>query len=240
MERDEILGRYRTWRDICLEHHNAALNHLSRSGLMESARRLGMAEGRNALVGSDEELTLTVDLALYTSRNGRSRALDRYAKSARLAPESPEAIMLAAMQRARYSFWEIRERHPDAGVIVEDFFTDEPAWLVDLGLEEYATIGSIVAARVCKPDTFSLTNGVTLPINLEVVEEFLAANPWFDDGPERFPGDTRLTTAVYRVFMDLAILAQEPPEGPADQLLDMTFGAVSSQRAGTGVPGSTR
>lgn len=237
MDRDEILGRYRNWREICLEHHNTALSHVSRPGLMDNARRLGIAEGRTTLVGCEGELTLVVDLALYTSRAGRSRALDRYARSARPIPDSPEALMLSAMQRARFSVWTLKEHHDIAGLMVEDFFTDQTAWLVDLGLESSAPIGSAFAARVCQPDVFSMTNGVTLPLNREIMEELLAATAWFGDDPEHFTGDARFITALYRIFVELGLMDDEPSRDVDDQPLGITLGAASSQRASTRVPG---
>lgn len=44
--------------------------------------------GRTAGADSDEELTLVFDLTIYTAKVGRSRAIDRYAKTAQLSSNS--------------------------------------------------------------------------------------------------------------------------------------------------------
>src|SRR3954447_25850744 len=49
------------------------------------------------------DMTLVEDLATYLPRPGRSHPLDRYARTARFAPASDEAIVLEAMRHARFS-----------------------------------------------------------------------------------------------------------------------------------------
>lgn len=81
MMSDEHLRRYRHWRAINTRHHSAALKFLARSTILEHARRLGLAAGRVLVANSMEEMTLVFDLAIYTAREGRSRAIARYAQS---------------------------------------------------------------------------------------------------------------------------------------------------------------
>jgi hypothetical protein len=77
MIREEILDHYRRLRAISTRHHSAALEFVSRQAILEHAKRLGLAMGRMLLAESEEEMTLAFDLALYTAKDGRSRALDR-------------------------------------------------------------------------------------------------------------------------------------------------------------------
>ena len=98
MTRNEVLSRYRHLRAISTQHHSAALKFLARSTILEHARRLGLAKGKTLFVQSEEELTLVFDLAIYTAKEGRSRAIDRYAKAAQLLEGSDEALMLDAMR----------------------------------------------------------------------------------------------------------------------------------------------
>jgi hypothetical protein len=57
---------------------------------------------------------MAFDLAIYTAPAGRSRAIDRYARSARFDPGSDEAIMLEAMCKARFAVLSVQHRHPVA------------------------------------------------------------------------------------------------------------------------------
>ena len=54
---------------------------LSRQALLEHAKRLGLATGQTLVAESEAEMTLVFDLALYTAKERRSRALDRYARA---------------------------------------------------------------------------------------------------------------------------------------------------------------
>lgn len=86
MTRDQILQRYRHLRAISTGHHSGALKFLSRQALLEHAKRLGLATGQTLVAESEAEMTLVFDLALYTAKERRSRALDRYARATLLPP----------------------------------------------------------------------------------------------------------------------------------------------------------
>jgi hypothetical protein len=135
MTRDEVLCRYRHLRAISTQHHSASLKFLARPTIMEHARSLGLTRGKVLVAESEAELTLVFDLAIYTAREGQSRAIDRYAQAAQLLHGSDEALMLEAMRRARFSIWQVRERHETVGLVVTDMLRKVEAWLVDESLE---------------------------------------------------------------------------------------------------------
>lgn len=119
MTRDEALARYRRWREIADGIQAEAMQRLSAPALMEQTRRLGLARGRTPLPArAGPGVLLAFDLAFYTAKEGRSRPLDRYAKSANFPPGSDEASVLDAMRRARFSLWRVPRRHETAGVVV--------------------------------------------------------------------------------------------------------------------------
>src|SRR4051794_18974343 len=105
MGRTEILARYRHLRAISTHHHNEALRFVPHSALMEQARRLGLTVGKMLVAESPDEVTLAFDLSLYTAPPGRSRGIDRYARSTPVVPGSDEDVMLQALRRARFSVW---------------------------------------------------------------------------------------------------------------------------------------
>ena len=94
MTRDEVLQRYRHLRLISIGHHSGALKFLSRQALLEHAKRLGLAAQGILVAESEAEMTLVFDLALYTAKERRSRALDRYARATPLPPGSDAARMI--------------------------------------------------------------------------------------------------------------------------------------------------
>ena len=81
MTRDQILQRYRHLRMISTGHHSGALKFLSQQALLEHPKRLGLATAGMLVAESEAEMTLVFDLALYTAKERRSRALDRYARA---------------------------------------------------------------------------------------------------------------------------------------------------------------
>ena len=142
----EIMDRYHCLRAVSTRHHSGALGCLSRQAILERAKHLGLAYGQTLVAESEEEMTLLFDLAIYTAKRGRSRAIDRYAKSVMLQPGSDEALTLDAMCQARFSLWRIERRHETAGVIVADLLRDRETWLLDQGLAHSAN------PRRCRDD----------------------------------------------------------------------------------------
>jgi len=124
-----------------------------------------------------DELTLALDLAVYTAPPGRTRALDRYARSARFAPGSDEARVLDAMRHARFTIGQVKSRHEAAGLIITDILRDTEFWLVDEGLEMSLPVGTGFATRYYTPDGFAMTAGYGLPVDQSVLVAALDATP---------------------------------------------------------------
>jgi hypothetical protein len=164
MPRSEILARYRRLRQISKKQHEAVLDIIAPDVLLDWARRVGLTEGKAVVLENDNEMTLPEDLAIYLPRLGRSHPLDRYARAARFTPGSDEAIVLAAMRRARFSLWRIERRHPTIGLILRDLPRGEETWLVDEAMEKNAPTGLEMAARLLQPESFAMTARIVVPI----------------------------------------------------------------------------
>ncbi len=208
MTRDEVLCRYRHLRTISTRHHSAALKFLARPTIMEHARRLGLTRGKVLVAESEEEMTLVFDLAIYTAKEGRLRAIDRYAQAAQLLHGSDEALMLEAMRRSRFSIWQVRERHETVGLVLTDMLRKVEAWLVDERLEATVTDGTAFAGRVCDAG-FAMTGGVAVPVDRDLFDE-VSADPllgWRHTQPARLADDPRFATAIYRAAIDQGVMA---------------------------------
>ena len=207
MRRGELLRRYRDLRAIGTRHHGAALKFLARSAILEHAKRLGLLAGQTLIADSEAELTLVFDLAIYTAKDGRSRAIDRYAKVAQLPPDSDEMLMLEAMCRARFSIWRIERHHDTCGLVVNDMLRQTEAWLVDEGLEASAEPGMCFAGRLCDATPFVITSGVTVPVFGSVLEAVLIDTlACRHPDPERVGDDPRFAAAIYRAALDHGIM----------------------------------
>jgi hypothetical protein len=211
--RNAVLARYRQLREISKRHHHDILRLISGDAMLQQARRLGLAQGRTLILDDMEEMTYVFDLAIYTAPPRRSRAIDRYARSAQLPPGSDEALMLEAMRAARFAILILGRRHDAAGVIATDLFRRTDVWLVDIGLEASLEEGAMMATRLYTPEQFSMTAGVNVPFDLiEDLYDALPRRPRLTD----LIDDRRFAETIYRVALADGIMDrvtyQDPPE----------------------------
>jgi hypothetical protein len=197
--RDEALARYRRLREISVRHHANALDFMAKDAVLDHARRLGLAQGKTLVLDSMDELTLAFDLAIYTAPAGRSRAIDRYANSARFGQSAEEAVVLEAMRDARFAVLVTQRRRPSAGLIVTDLFREIELWLVDEGLEASLPDGTAFATRYYAPGPFVMTAGVVVPIARGALTRAIESAPCLmRKSPADAVQDRRFAEAVYR------------------------------------------
>jgi hypothetical protein len=207
MQRDDVLRRYRHLRAIGTDHHSAALKFLARPAFEEHARRLGLMMGRTLIANNEEEMALVFDLAIYTAKEGRSRAIDRYAKVAQPPRDSDERSMLDAMCHAQFSIWRVARLHDTCGLVVNDVLRQAEAWLVDEGLELSGASGMCFAGRLCDADLFAITSGVVVPVDLPMLENVLTdVRACRHADPERIGDDPRFAAAIYRAALDAGVM----------------------------------
>ena len=201
--RDEILARYRQFREISKQHHHDILACISGDALLNQARRLGLARGKTLTLEDMEEMNYVYDLAIHTASPQRSRAIDRFAGSARFAPGSDEALVLEAMRAARFSVLLIDRRHETAGLVATDLFRRTEVWLVDIGLESSLSAGEMFATRLFTPERFSMTAGTYVPFEVDMLTDILDELPRrLGDGPLEALADNRhFAEAIYRLAL---------------------------------------
>jgi hypothetical protein len=215
--RSEVLARYRHLREIGKRHHANAMKYLSQDTILHHARRLGLMLGKTVILDNMDELTLAYDLAIYTAPDGRSRTIDRYARSARFAPGSDEALMLEAMSNARFTVVLVERRHPSAGLIVTDMFRNTELWLVDEGLEISLAAGAAFATRYYAPDRFIMTAGVGMPVDRDLLTSALDSAPHLlRKSHLEAIEDRRFAEAVYRTAIGDGIMARVAYRDPDD------------------------
>ncbi|MBV9427811.1 MAG: hypothetical protein JO084_08815 [Bradyrhizobiaceae bacterium] len=206
--RDEIIHRYRHVREVSRRINNGLLELVSGNAIIKQAQKLGLTLGRTVLLDSEDQMAFLFDLAIYTAPPDRTRAIDRYAKTARLESGSDEARVFEAMRNARFVLGTVERRHKMAGLIIGDALRQTDFWLMDEGLESSVENGTILATRVFTPDEFSVTCGVMMPIDLAIVKEVIA-EVWprlKNRTLEEVCNDRRFAEAIYRTAMAYGVM----------------------------------
>jgi hypothetical protein len=213
MTRSEILSRYRRLRQISKHQHEAVLDIIAPDVLLDWARRLGLTVGKTVVLENDNEMTLPEDLAICLPSRGHLHPLERYARLARFAPGSDEAIVLAAMRQARFSLWRIERRHPTTGLILRDLLRDEETWLVDEAMEKNAPPGVEMAARLLQPESFAMTARIIVPIlpdlmpRPDLMDEVLTRAPALKRlQGDRLARDPRFAIGIYRAAVAMGAM----------------------------------
>ena len=199
--RDDMLAAYLHLREISKRLHEEVLKSISADTLLKQARRLGLAEGKTLILDDMDEMYYVYDLAIYTAPADRSPAIDRYAKSARFEPQSDERRMLEAMRASQFAILLIEQRHDAVGLIATDILRNSKVWLLDVGLESSMDDGELIATRLLTPGPFSMTAGVNVPFEIEMLEPICTLLPqrMVNSKLSRIAEDRRFAEAVYKV-----------------------------------------
>ena len=201
LTRKDTLARYLKLREISKRLHEGVLKSISGNTLLSHARRLGLAQGKTLILDDTDEMYYVYDLAVYTAPPDRSRAIDRYAKSAKFDAQSDERLMLEAMRASQFAILLIERHHDAAGLIATDILRNSKVWLLDVGLESSMDAGELIATRLITPGPFSMTAGVNVPFEIEMLEPICMLLPQQlgNHKLSRIAEDRRFAEAVYKV-----------------------------------------
>jgi hypothetical protein len=199
--RENILARYLHLREISKELHHEVLKSIPDDSLLNQARRLGLAQGKTLLLDNEDEIYYVYDLTIYTAPPDRSRAIDRYARSARFETQSDERLMLNAMLKSQFAMLLIEGHHDTAGLIATDILRNSKVWLIDIGLESSLDDGQFVATRLLTPGPFSMTAGASVPFEIDMLKPVCMLLPQRIGNSKlsRIAEDRRFAEAVYRM-----------------------------------------
>jgi hypothetical protein len=120
------------------------------------------------------------------------------------------------MCNARFAVVLVQRRHQAAGLIVTDLFRKIELWLVDEGLEISLPQGSAFATRYYTPDRFSMTAGVGMPVDIEILTRAVASTPQLlRRSRAEAIDDRRFAEAVYRAAIADGIMEGVTYQDPA-------------------------
>jgi hypothetical protein len=217
--RPELLARYRNLRRITGDLLCQALTLVSDDAMTHQARRLGLPSNQGVVFAEEDEARYVYDLAVHTAPPGRSRAIDRLARTRQFAPESDEALMLRAIRNSQFAVLRIDRRHDVAGLIVTDTVRERELWLVDEGMERTALDGDAFAMRIFTPDAFSITAGTAVACDRELLEDALDLVPQLGrkTNVEAAVDDRRFAEAIYRVALATGVSALVQTQDPLQE-----------------------
>jgi hypothetical protein len=109
--------------------------------------------------------------------------------------------MLQAMQASQFAILLIEQRHDTVGLIATDILRNTKVWLLDVGLESSMDDGELIATRLLTPGPFSMTAGVNVPFEIEMLESICMQLPqrMSNSKLSRIAEDRRFAEAVYKV-----------------------------------------
>ena len=166
--RDHV-ARYTQLRQVQRELNNRLLKHILKGDMTACAKKLGFWH-RGTMVFDDEDQTAFVaDVCIHDYFTGGRSAVGRYIAQAHTEPNSDEAIVLAAMQKARFSVFAIEKVFKGAGVMVRDLILGDEIVLIDMGLGGTAQEGVCLAGRILSFDGWAMTSGATAFLGQGVV-----------------------------------------------------------------------
>jgi len=202
MTRSESIARYRRLRAVSKRHLGAALKFVARPTMMEYARKLGVVFDNTLVLDRMDDFAYVCDFALYTAKEGRSRAIDRYARSIHPAPNSDEALMLRAAQAARFVVCLVEGPHATAGLNILDVTRQQTVRLMDEGFEATMPVGALFASRLQPVDDFVMTTGAAVPLDRSSLNDILSSLPHTRiESAAPVIEDYRFATAAFRAYL---------------------------------------
>jgi hypothetical protein len=202
----DMVQRYRHLRAIAGVIQDGALDLVQHSTMLEFGRRLG-AVRMGELCLDDPEIKLVYDLAIHTARPGRSRAIDRYARTATFPPGSDDARLLAALQKAQFTALQIEARHTVAGAMAYDLLLKQSFHLMDVSIGLSAKPKFAFVGRLAEVDGFRMSCLTLVPLRRELLEQALPRLPLTGKNSEIDAfRDPRSAIAVYRAAIELGYM----------------------------------
>jgi hypothetical protein len=194
MTRDEVLAEYRPIRAAIQRVLAQAPKVCTAADWKRAARALGFGVADSIEVGSEREIEMLGDVALFEPNQRGKRAYDRFLKTQADQLEPEDRDVAQRMANAFFSIFEVTGRHDIAGVWLKDLLVDsEPIWLMDESMEASAPDGIMVGMRLFDAGSFYAGFGIVVPVDAELVQ-LTRMSP---AAPGQRPFGRRLVPMVY-------------------------------------------
>jgi hypothetical protein len=163
-EHEAIVRRYKAAREATSRICSEILKRSASRVLDEAARRLKMRHGSKVVFGSESEMAVLMDYALFDVRHKGQNLIERELDKSRLPADAFDRTCLEAMGRATYSVFKVESIERCCGVRAADLRTGESHLIVDLGFASSGRKGLALAMRLFHHDGFAMCSGAAIPI----------------------------------------------------------------------------
>jgi hypothetical protein len=170
MTRDEVLTEYRSIRAAIQRVLAQAPKVCTAADWKRAARALGFEDVGSITVGSEREIEMLGDVALFEPNQRGKRAYDSFLKTQADQLEPEDRDVAQRMSNAFFSIFEVTGRHDIAGVWLKDLLINSaPIWLMDESMEASAPDGIMVGMRLFDAGSFYAGFGIVVPVDAELV-----------------------------------------------------------------------
>ncbi len=223
MTRADVLAQYRPIRSGIQRVLREAVRACDRPDLVRAVRQVAPWAEEADLAG-EQAADMLADVALFEPNGRGRRAYDRFLAGRASRLDAEDRVLAERMGAAWFSLFRVADRHPAAGVWLEDLLADDRRLcLVDEAFEGSAAEGVIVGLRVFDAGPFHAGFGIVTRPDADAVAFCLAARA------EGRPPPFRHSLAA-TLYGD-QLLAQAPFD-PADLALLQTFRALRPMAGG--------
>jgi hypothetical protein len=186
MTRDEALSVYQPARAGIQRVLKAAIDVCSQADLKRAAKHLGIWWEDRIVVDDDTTIDMVADIALFEPNQRKRRAYDRYLEREAHSLDPADLDLAGRMASAFFSIFKVVDRHPSAGIWVEDVLDGKRRiWILDEGLESSAPVGLVFGMRLFDVGPFHAGFGIVVPVDEETAQSCTQARTKGDPLPVR-------------------------------------------------------
>jgi hypothetical protein len=161
---DPVIDEYRLFREHTARRQNAAVSILDPDAFREAARRLGMMKKKAIVLGSESEMNVIIDFAVYSIRHKGRTATERQLEEDPPETGSVDELACNAMRNSRYRLLLIEKVERGKGLRVVSVLDQERLQIVDLAFSVSAFPGLMLAGRLLEFPNFYSCTGASLPL----------------------------------------------------------------------------
>jgi len=161
---NDLLDRYQRWREVGRDLNLLLVQRLPKDAVPECGKKLGIFKAGTLILNHDDEIAVLYDYCLYHFRRGNKTVIDRYLEQSPPAADSLEMTLLQAMTRVRFSMFRVMAITPRQGAVLRDLVQGDTIDLIDLGLAETGTPGSLLLGRLLPLPGFHMSSGTLIPV----------------------------------------------------------------------------
>lgn len=162
-EQAKILADYHDNRDIGREVFEGIRDCLPRDAVIKSAKKLGLAVGKEIVVQNENELTIMMDYAFHNQRNGLFNAIERYANlNPDIVAEYPD--FFNGLEKSFYAVFSVMSVTPGFGITVQNMLSGESFHIIDVGFSHSPRVPNMCGRIIPFKEGYYCTSGAMLPL----------------------------------------------------------------------------